>query len=247
MSDREDLERYIEILSPAVRRNVEIITPNDVMGGYLFHISTNTNIRRFVPLIGFRQAKSEDRTVPRVCTAPTLLGCLIGYAAAEKDFREKKPTGLEEDDFYKGGFKIYGFEFKHALRPKKALVYDQAYSDECWLVAYNKETSEFQPINFGKVFYRSITSYGRADKTPYNVVEIYVDVQHNDGIRFSENQFLTKGYWKITGPEQKHVAGWKDDKSFTFEQISKSEYADLKNLSAGLLSYENALPNFTKW
>lgn len=247
MSDRNDMERFLETLSAPVQRAVEIITPHDVMGGVLFHISTNTNIKKFVPIIGMRQAKTEDRTVPRVCTAPTLIGCIAGYAAAEHDFRSNIPNGEKEFGSYKGGYKIYGFDFKHALRPKKSLVYDQNVTDECWLVAYNKDSSSYEPVTFGKVFISAISMRARADRRPYYEIEMYVEISHDLGVRFSKNQHLTKGYWKIIGPEQRHISSWKDDKNYTFEQISKADYFAMKTLSAGLLSYEDPLPNFIKW
>lgn len=240
-SAAEDLEAWLEGSAEKVRRNVVIETPESLGFDYLLHVSTNTNIRKFVPLIGRRQAPSEDRTVPRICVAPSLLGCFIGYAQAHDDFRLLPANGVEHG--YKGGWKIYGFKYEATLRPNAKLVYDANMTDEMWLTAYNAATAEYVPEAMGKVFLRSMRLIGRSGKTPVAEMEMFVEVSHAAGVMFSKNIFLEKGYWVIDGPMQQNVRSWKTDKDFAVRQIERNEYLSAKAAHADLL----ALPVSLLW
>lgn len=238
MSDRDDMESFLEAKPVTVQRGVEVITPEDLPVPLLFHISKNTNIKEFIPQIGHRQGKTEDRTVPRVCVAPTLLGCMIGYAAVEFDFYDGERDN--KNDAWLGGYKIYGFGFKHALRAKKKVVYDAAMSDECWLVSYNADTVKYKPVDIGRVFLSEIKATGRMEGTGFPDEEIvcYAEIKMDPGIPFSKNTTLTKGYWRITGPAPRRTSDWKQEKKFTVVAISKDEYIQKKELTAGLLNID---------
>lgn len=243
MEPSEQLEKWLESAAEKVRRNVTIVTPVDLEQDYLLHISTNTAIRKFVPLIGRRQAPSEDRTVARITVAPTLLGCFIGYAQADGDFRALSADGTKEEDGYKGGWKIYCFPFEAALKPNNKLVYDSSASDEMWLTSYSPETTEYIPETAGKMFFRSMRYVGRSGRKPYAEVEIYIEITKESGVRFSKNHFLDKGYWKVEGPYQQHVSSWKDDREFHVANVTREEYLSAKLASADLLS----LPPHQRW
>lgn len=243
MDPVEQLEKWLESAAEKVQRNATIVTPVDIEQDFLLHISTDTAIRKFIPLIGRRQAPSEDRTVPRITVAPTLLGCFIGYAQADGDFRALAADGSKEEDGYKGGWKIYSFPFEAALKPNNKLVYDSAQSDEMWLTSYSPETTEYIPETAGKMFFRSMRLVGRTGKKPYAEVEIFVEISKATGVRWSKNHYLDKGYWKIEGPYQQHVSSWKDDRDFHIKAITREEYLSAKVASADLLS----LPPHQRW
>lgn len=243
MDSVDQLEKWLEHAAEKVRRNATIVTPVDLEQDFLLHISTNTTIRRFTPLIGRRQAVSEDRTVPRITVAPTVLGCFIGYAKADTDFQHSVSDGTKEMEGYKGGWKIYCFPFEAALKPNNKLVYDASASDEMWLTSYSAETAEYVPQTAGKMFFRSMRFVGRSGRRPYTEVEIYLEITREGGLRFSKNLFLDQGYWKIEGPYQQHVASWKDDKEFHSQSITREEYMSAKMAAADLLS----LPAHQRW
>jgi hypothetical protein len=243
MEPSEQLEKWLEHAAEKVQRNVEVVTPVDLEQDYLLHMSTNTSIRKFVPLIGRRQAVSEDRTVPRITVAPTILGCFIGYAQAHGDFQHLNADGTKEDEGYKGGWKIYSFPFEAALQPNTKLVYDAKSSGELWLTSYSPETVEYIPHTAGKMFFRSMRLIGRSGAKPYTEMELYIEVAKEGGLRFSKNHYLDKGYWKIEGPYQQHVASWTDDKHFHVTEITREEYLSAKVASADLLS----LPAHQRW
>lgn len=230
------IEDYLDTLSDRVSRNVEIVTPDELGQQQLLHISTNTNIKSFVPIIGTKQALSEDRTVPRVCTAPTLLGCMIGHAAVEWITHDNAPGEKLDGTKYKGGFVIYGIPFEYSLKPNNKLVYDSSVTDEHWLVSYSKETAQYLPTKLGKFFIRSITYIARGDKPPVSEWVFYVEVSAEEGIHFSKNIFMEKGYYRIEGPTTGHVKTWTHDSNFKVIQINKNDYLSVKNESAALLS-----------
>ena len=250
MNDKELLEERLATLSPAVERNAEIVVPNEDNNGYMLHISTNTNIKEFIPIIGFRQAKSEDRTVPRICVAPHLLGCLLGYAAVEQDFHNSysnQESNKDKKKSYKGGYKIYGFEFGACLKPNKKLVYDADCSDEHWLVNYSEETTVYKPIDLGRIFVRAITYRGAKDEIPDSAMEMYIEIKNTDKVRFSKNLVLEKGYYRIDGPGEAGIESWKKDKDFNIVAISRSDYLSAKNACADMLSLTEGIPNYLKW
>lgn len=247
MEPAEELEAWLETVSEKVRRNVEIVTPETLGKNTFLHISTDTAIKKFIPHIGFRQAKMEDRTVPRITVANSLLGCFIGYSASFHDFSKLASTGKKEDGSYKGGFIIYALPFKAALRPTPKMVYDAKMSGEHWLVSYSAESTEYKPTAVGKVFYRSVSMIARSGLQPHAEAEMFVEVSTPEGIQFSKNIMLTKGYWVIDGPMDYRVANWGSDKAFRVREIDKAEYLSNKMASANMLSYGEPPAFLGKW
>lgn len=242
---RQDMEDWLDLQNNKVRRNVRIVTPSEVGQDYLLHVSIDTNVKTFVPRIGSSQSPSEDRTVPRITVAPSLLGCLIGNGNAVDHFLNLKSTGLPEDRHYKGGWKIYALPFECALKPTGRLVYDQAHSDEYWLVSYSPETVSYQPEVAGKAFYQEITFRPRAGQRTLSDGTLFVEVTRPTGLRFSQHIFLTQGYWRIEGPTDRHASLTVSDRGFQVSQIDKAEYNSVKNASAALLGLEE--PSYMSW
>lgn len=247
MSAKEDLEQWLQSVNERVRRNVTIMTPEDVGQPYMLHISMDTSIKKFIPVIGRRQAPMEDRTIPRITVAPTLLGCLIGFAASENVFKEYKGRQHEQDLSYKGGFKIYAIPYAAALKPTNKLVYDSTMSDEYWLTAYNPETTEYVPTSAGKFFYESITLRARDGKSAEAEVTIYAEITQEGGIQFSKNIFLSQGYWRIHGPAGMHARNWKDDKAYETVEIDRATYSEYKLKAADMLGLVEQKPSFINW
>lgn len=253
--DVEALQRRIKIAGPMVEKNARIITPDDEQSEVMLHISSNTSIKKFIPVIGNRQAKSEDRTTPRVCVANTVLGCILGYVALNHDMEELP----EPQSGYKGGWRIYGFNYQACLKPNKNLVFDADRSNEHWLVTYSEDTREFIPFEAGTFFWTQNTLESRSDKYPVRTVVLLFEIKADEGIWFSKNLKMEKGYWRLEGPgdftlkSSKNTEGmvksWLDDKRYTLTRIGKDEYISSKKVSAGLLSYEGYSnpPKFMNW
>lgn len=244
-NDRKLLEEMLDHMSTRVQQNTEVVTPKEVGSDFFLHISSNPNIRKFVPQLTLRGSPMENRDVTRVYVAPTLLGCFIGYAMAEFEFLEKTSDNNDEEG-YRGGWKIYALPFGAALKPNTKMVQDQKASDEHWLVTYSPATKEFIPETAGRVFYQKMELISRSKNIPQAWITMYVEVVLDEGIQFSKNIKLEKGCYRIEGPEQRHVKSWSDDKEFKAVSISKGEYQAAKNQSAALLSHKE-LENKPAW
>lgn len=243
MATDKEFESYLETLPDQVVRNTKVITPKEAGQDYMLHVSTDTKIRKFIPRIGTRQMAEEDRTVPRVCVAPHFLGCMIGYSKSSADF-VKASDGKED---WLGGWKIYGLKFSHCLRPNKQMVPDARISDEHWLVTHDKDTVEYYPFEIGKIFIRSIVLVARSGTNPAEDMECYLEINHEDGIYFSKNIHLKKGYHRIQGPNFWMLDSWKDISEFHITEITADEYRSSKKACADLLSLELEPPAFMKW
>lgn len=247
MDHGKTLEDWLRNLSTKVELNSEVVTPESLQQKHLFHISKDTNVKEFIPRIGDRQGKTEDRTVPRITVAPTLLGCMIGYAGQTHDFFDLPSTGEPQDLKYKGGYKIYAFEFNAAVKPNARLVYDANMSGEHWLVSFSPENSTYKAVSAGKMFYSNMVLTARAGKLPIISGDLYVEITLEEGCRFSKNIFLPKGYYLITGDAAQNIRSWETDSTMKMRAIDKNEYMSAKLRSAALLEYKEELPKYMDW
>lgn len=245
MSVSKQFEQYLETIPDQVVKNTKVITPEVAGIDYMLHMSTNTNIRKFIPRIGDRQMQEEDRTIPRICTAPHILGCLIGYNKSSRDFG-KKADG-KTDDGWAGGWKIYAFDFDYCLRPNKQMVPDARISDEHWLVTHNADTVEYVPRTAGKMFMRRIVLTARSHDYPQEDIECYLEVIQEQGILFTKDRLLKPGYYRIQGPNYWMLKDWKDAEGFQIDEISKESYIENKRACADLLSLAPQIPAGLKW
>lgn len=248
MNDAEQLLEYVDTALPEkVQRSVTVVTPETLGQDHMVHISMDTNIRNFVPLIGRRQGHSEDRTVPRITVAPTLLGAFIGYAVSEFCFVESRDTTTNNDDTWKGGWKIYGLPFQACLKPDTKMVYDGRMSDEHWLVRYSQETSVYKPVTFGRCFYRELRLTARTGKNPTYDCSLYIEVVWPEGIRFSKNIFLKQGCHLIEGAAPSNLYSWASDRDLKHLEVSAGEYKSQKNACAALLGLTDPVPSYLFW
>lgn len=243
MEHTEELKNWLNMQPPKVKSNIEIIGSDS--GIKMLHISYNTKPKRFIPVIGHRQAVSEDRTVPRVCVAPSLLGCVLGYGGFEHDSQnldkgKKSSIGVT----YQGGFKLYKFDYEFVVKPNEKLVYDQKVTDEHWLVTYSKDTVFYTPIEIGELFVRKIeTEFGPDTQT----ITYYVKV--NETVSFSKNINLQPGCYRVKSPASFQLKNWTDDESVRVSKVSEEDYFKAKSETAAMLSLEatSILPKFCHW
>ena len=233
MKDRQLMEQYVRRLPDKIAADVEIIEHSDVQE--LYHISLDPSIKEFTPFVTRRSGPAEDRTVPRISTAPTLIGCFIGYGSALADFARESDSWSGSKN--RGGWYIYEFDWQVALRPKKKLLYDVGITDEVWLVNYSEATKTYKPAIIGKVFYHSVKTVALPGDKHHREVEMFLEV-YDKPVWFDMKTQLKKGYWLITGPEQSNIKNFKDTKGFTFKEITKGEFMEKKKISASLLSLQ---------
>lgn len=242
------MKPYLLLLAPEIRKELTVATPQSVGVSHLLHLSKSSEIKRFVPGISRRGSHKEDRTVPRISTAPSLLGCLLGYASDIFDFHDRGAglnfSGKKQVPF-KGGYTIYGFPFQAALKPSSFLVPDTQLSDEHWLVPYDSEHSEYHPIQIGKVFYKMI-SYEVNESRLSKRVEMYVEVNTEIPIWVDGTQRLTRGYWMLTVYGLHEGRAW-NDMECRVTPITTQDYTACKRNVASLLSFEDTAAALLNW
>lgn len=236
MSTREEMDEFIRLLPDSTGAGLTVVTPAEIPEGQLMHISKNGKIKTFTPSVTSRTASKEDRSVPRVSTAPSLLGCLAGYAAAKWDVLNNW-QGNNKD--FKGGWYIYNLPFEFALKPVPKLLVDQKATDEHWLVTYSVDTRHYDPSIIGKFFYESITSLVRSNDNPFMMCTMKIEVFPGQKVHFAKGVILTEGYWSVYGPEPtNNIANWKQAKAYVVTSIPKGDWAISKKFSADLLSHQ---------
>lgn len=220
MATQKEMAGFLNLQPDDVRNRVSVVETKDLIGP-LLHLSTNGNIKEFVPSVTRRTASKENRSVPRISTAPTITGCLIGYVSGFNDFywpdEGKKGKLLQQ-------WTVYRFDTPLALRPDLKLLFDQKRSDEHWLVGYSRDTLKYIPVKTARCFYKDATLVGRPGKMPFQIATMMIEVLE-DTLQFSKNIKLTKGYWEIRGPEPAaFIRDWTDDKNYTVKQASKADF-----------------------
>jgi len=230
-----NIKKYVDNLLPNVKNNIEILSTKDLGQNYVLHISKkNMNNKEYTPFISKRQAKSEDNTVVRVTCSDNLIGCIIGFSSLED-----LAMGVEYSPIFKQGLYIHSIEFDYLLKPTNKLVFDQTASNELWLVPYDKDHLTYKAKKIGKIFISKITTEPviRNKKIFRDVfVEYYLEVTDENGLKFSKNINLAKGYYKTTTKHSYHI---KYTDNFDVISVTKEEYQRNKKIHASMLSYKS--------
>lgn len=222
----DEMKQWLALQPASVRNQVAVLSKEEA--GPMYHISKDGGIKRFTPMVSRRTASTENISVPRVCVAGTLVGCMIGYAATLDDF-------LWRRDGYKGGWYIYDIDYQYLLKPSVKLLYDVEHSQERWLVTYSKDTVFYRPTIAGHFFYTSAQVKPNGRGGHEWSVEMVVNIQTDTTVLFDLKRALTKGTWRIKGLEAESSSLTETSK-YIVEKISDGEYARLKKQSADLLS-----------
>lgn len=248
--DRIDFNKWFSIQSKQVQANCKIVSSDELGQDYMLHIDKNTPVR-FIGAMPRSAAPSENNTTARITVAPTLLGCLFGYARYEYDFRYGLPTVSKEKDKYRGGYEICELPFKHCLQPNSKLVYDSEYTGEHWLVTYNKPTLHYVPVKIGKAFIYKMDYKSTGKTEPIITYEMYVEVHKEDGIKLTPTTHINKGFHKVVFTiveDSVNVNKVDKENDLVVTEISSGEYNKIKQLSAAMLSMEsNSIPKYLKW
>lgn len=248
--DRIDFNKWFSIQSKQVQANCKIVSSDELGQDYMLHIDKNTPVR-FICAMPRSAAHTENNTTARITVAPTLLGCLFGYARYEYDFRYGLPAVSKEKDKYRGGYEICELPFKHCLQPNSKLVYDSEYTGEHWLVTYNKPTLHYTPVKIGKAFIYKMDYKSTGKSEPTTTYEMYVEVHKEDGIKLTPTTHLNKGFHKVVFTiveDSVNVNKVDKENDLTVTEISSGEYNSVKQLSAAMLSMEsNSIPKYLKW
>lgn len=248
MGADDAIQHFLSLLPSDTAKELTVVAGEKFNPSYLLHISKDTAIPSFSPSVTRRSMDAENRSVPRICTAPTLAGCILGYSSDLFDFIDQ-PTSTSVDRSrkveYRGGWAVYGFPVAQCLRPSKKLLPDVTRTDEHWLVTYDEATVSYKPTLLGKFFYE-VVSY-RAGKG-YPVVELEMLVEVGDvPIRFDHERLLTRGYWKLIVKGLHNAERWNKIASVEAVEINRVQYEASKQLVASMLSFEEQAPPSAGW
>lgn len=237
MNDVEACKSYIDSFRNGVGKNCTVVSPEELGQEYLYHISVNPGIKKFVPALTQRSAPKEDRSVPRVSVAPTIFGCILGYQQDRADWEWGRAEKKWRDGWY-----VYGFRNEVSVKPNVKVLYDADFTDERWLVPYANDKWDYRAEIIGKYFYRSVREYqrnARGEKT----IEVFFEVAKDAVVRFSHDLVLTEGYW--TFEFSRWVKGWDKAEVTNLRQLTTTEWKKIKGATAELLSYQE--PPSARW
>ena len=243
MEISEDFKTALGLLNPKTVKNTQVVSQDEIRNGFMLHIDL-VNPKTFIPMMPRSAAVSEENTTPRVTVAPTLLGCIIGYARVFSDF-----IGNPQE-----GYLINRIDFEHCLKPNDKLVYDAPETGEHWLIAYNKKTQQYDPKVIGKLFMTQaviertpLESRGKKQKNktnPYSkLIRAVMWCEISEKICFDNERDLTPGYWRfIFNRDFQTEMSLREKNSVVVLEVSAGEYMKAKNYTAGKLSYVEPTP-----
>lgn len=241
MDDETLMMRAVMKMSTYVVENTEII----VNPCTLLHISPSSGIKEFEPRKPKRSMDKEDLTVARVCTSPTLLDAIRGYAVTIKDAMRGKAHCAGDDDF-KGGYYIYAFPKVTHLKPNEKLAPISKWCDERWLINFRQANQKYPAKIVGKMFFPRV----EVDKEGwFGEVEIYIqleDLPNGELLEFSDKILLGKGCHAVV---VKNLGAYllKGDllEVLSHKVIPLGQYYKAKNVKAELLSFN--VPAYLDW
>lgn len=186
-----EFDETLQLINKTVLRNTNIVTPASLGQSELFHIAMQ-KFKELTPNVSKRAASSEDNTLPRIHVAPTLLGCLNGYAVLSYDIVN---SNYGKKSAYPGGYYLYFIPFEFALSPSTKLVYDSDVTDELWLITYNKQTRTYKPSGIGRIVNVSITFLPSAiNKGAEEIVTLAIEIPEDAKLRVDDKTWIHRGH-----------------------------------------------------
>lgn len=249
LTPEDELRAYFRLQPKDVASALTPVRAERMAYPYLLHISKDNKIEKFVPSVTKRSLDGEDRSIPRISTAPTVAGCIMGYASDIHDFMER-PTCASGDGQRKvrfaGGWAIYGIPFEFALVPDKTLLPDVKRTDEHWLVNYSPRWTTYPAQILGKFYYEEVRHVATA-KGPVSVLTIMLEVLTDTPILFDRRTRLTRGYWKLSVQGLHLAKRWDEIESVEAEPMDPEDYTKTKQRIASMLDYEDRAPPVMAW
>ena len=208
------IEKWLDGQLPDMKKNMTVV--RDIP---FYHISFDAKIKKMRPRIGERQAKQEDRTIPRICGAPHLQGCILGHTGVMNAY-DRKPG--DDDSQWNGQMAIYEIKASGYIRPTKKLVFDVNETDEIWIVPFDPSVYELVPERIGWM-YLSKTVVTREDGRVEYQNTFYVKL--DKGTLMIGEKGYTKGYYafEMNGPLVASFTKFDDD-PYNVRQITASEW-----------------------
>jgi hypothetical protein len=246
--DLKKIQDFLELQSTEVRNDCKIVSAKELGQDFLLRIDKKPP-EKFIPNMPQSTVEGENNTLPRITSAPTLVGCLIGYFRVETDVHDGSIPDAHGELKFAGGYAISKLSFEHCLRPGTTLVADVNNSDEHWIVPYCSERVEYVSVVIGQLFVGAVTYLPVSGHRPGVRIELYLSITSEDTICITPERKLRKGFYRFT-------LFWSNLKTRSVDEphcltsleiISMDDYCAAKKIKANLLSYSDNLPGFSNW
>jgi len=221
-AEKQDIVEYLSALLGDTVSELTLFSAGEV-NRPLYHVSMNPNVRIFSPKVSSRTLSSEDRSVPRVSTSTSLIGCLNGYQSMFTDMAgraRKNFTGL---------YTVYELPYQYAVKPSKKLLSDVETSDEYWLVSWKKETYSIRPNTVCEFTIPQVqTTYGSDGEDQR--VTMFLKVL-GESLYLTHDINLVKGYYEITLRNYDYDYPLENNNKIEVKEITENDYNKVTSLS----------------
>lgn len=221
-AEKQDIVKYLSALLGDAVSELTLFSAGEV-NRPLYHVSMNPNVRIFSPKVSSRTLSSEDRSVPRVSTSTSLIGCLNGYQSMFTDM-----AGRERKNFT-GLYTVYELPYQYAVKPSKKLLSDVETSDEYWLVSWKKETYSIKPNTVCEFTIPQVqTTYGSDGEDQR--VTMFLKVL-GESLYLTHDIKLVKGYYEITLRNYDYDYPLENNNKIEVKEITENDYNKVTSLS----------------
>ena len=221
-AEKQEIVKYLSALLGDAVSELTLYSAGEV-NRPLYHVSMNPNVRIFSPKVSSRTLSSEDRSVPRVSTSTSLIGCLNGYQSMFTDM-----AGRERKNFT-GLYTVYELPYQYAVKPSKKLLSDVETSDEYWLVSWKKETYSIRPNTVCEFTIPQIqTTYGSDGEDQR--VTMFLKVL-GESLYLTHDIKLVKGYYEITLRNYDYDYPLENNNKIEVKEITENDYNKVTSLS----------------
>lgn len=220
--EKQEIIEYLSALLGDAVSELTLFSAGEV-NRPLYHVSMNPNVRIFSPKVSSRTLSSEDRSVPRVSTSTSLIGCLNGYQSMFTDM-----AGRERKNFT-GLYTVYELPYQYAVKPSKKLLSDVETSDEYWLVSWKKETYSIRPNTVCEFTIPQVqTTYGSDGEDKR--VTMFLKVL-GESLYLTHDVKLVKGYYEITLRNYDYDYPLENNNKIEVKEITENDYNKVTSLS----------------
>lgn len=220
--EKGKIYQYLEpLLGEETTKELKLFSANEI-NRPLYHVSMNTNIKAFTPKVSKRTVKGEDRTVARISTSPSLVGCLNGYQSILDDMLKRKEKNFE------GLYRVYELPYQYAIKPSKKLLQDVDISDEYWLVSWKKETWSTVPntaADFTIPKIENVFGSDGIDKTVVFYIRAYKELYITNDLK------LKPGYHRVIFKGYSYKYPLENNKLIDVEEMDENEYNKITSMS----------------
>lgn len=191
----EEIQSFINRQNPKLIKEIHPKLP-DQNFPFALHISPNKNLKEMFPYVTSAMMMGEDRHIPRISVADTLVDCINGEDRILYNFYSKEnpkaESEMKDKAHWRGGYYIYRLDYEEAIKPSVKLVPDIEYTNEYWLVNYTNN-SVYIPKLIGRMIPYS-SSIFISEKYPNKRFAMSLAIEAYEDFSLDKNHKIKKGH-----------------------------------------------------